>query len=134
MRRRVYLDASALVKLIARERESEALTEYLGVDSAIATSVIAAVEVPRAARAAERSDRVTELATRLIESCDLVELDAITRSLAARAEPDRLRSLDAIHLASALAIRDVLDAFVSYDQRLGDAARAAGLAVVSPER
>lgn len=114
MRRRVYLDASALVKLIARERESEALAEYLGVDAAIATSVIAAVEVPRAARAAERSDRVTELATRLIESCDLVELDAITRSLAARAEPDRLRSLDAIHLASALAIRDVLDAFVTY--------------------
>lgn len=134
MRRRVYLDASALVKLIAWERESDALAGYLGADSAIATSVVAAVEVPRAARVAERSGRMVELAARLIESCDLVELDATTRSAAASAEPDRLGSLDAIHLASALAIRDVLDAFVTYDRRLGEAAGAAGLTVASPGR
>jgi predicted nucleic acid-binding protein len=43
-----------------------------------------------------------------------------------------LRTLDAIHLASALAIRDELEAFVTYDSRLADAARSAGLSVISP--
>jgi predicted nucleic acid-binding protein len=47
--------------------------------------------------------------------------------------PPRLRSLDAIHLASALAIGDYPEAFVTYDERLADAARAVGLKVLTPE-
>jgi len=45
-----------------------------------------------------------------------------------------LRSLDAIHLAAAMSIREVLVAFVTYDHRLLDAATATGLPITTPGR
>lgn len=62
----------------------------------------------------------------------IVELDETIASAAARVEPPSLRSLDAIQLASALAIGEELEAVVTYDRRMADAARAAGLAVMAP--
>lgn len=62
----------------------------------------------------------------------LIELDAATARFAGELEPAALRSLDAIHLASALAVADELEAFITYDSRLADAARNAGLTVVTP--
>jgi predicted nucleic acid-binding protein len=62
----------------------------------------------------------------------VIDLDPSIASRAGVIEPVALRSLDAIHLASALELGDELDAFVTYDARQADAARELGLSVVSP--
>jgi predicted nucleic acid-binding protein len=62
----------------------------------------------------------------------LVEVDAHISTAAASVEPPSLRALDALHLASALALGAELDVLVTYDVRLADAARAAGIEVVAP--
>lgn len=63
---------------------------------------------------------------------EVIELDAALAGRAATLEPRSLRSLDAIHLASALTVFDELDAFVTYDGRLAEAAHSHGLNVVAP--
>ena len=128
---RPYADASALVKLLLREPESDALRSYLLARPDPATSRISAVEVARAMARAEGSPQDEALAA-LWERTLFVEVDASLADSAARLEPPALRSLDAIHLASALALADELEAFVTYDARQADVARAVGLEVVSP--
>ncbi|MEX2211249.1 MAG: PIN domain-containing protein [Gaiellaceae bacterium] len=123
----LYLDSSALVKLVADEPESAALQVIVG-GASLVSSEIARVEVARAARRHAAEDVGRELLDRLFE----VELTAEILEAAAAAEPPELSSLDAIHLASALANSDGIDAFVAYDERLLAAAEAAGLAVASP--
>lgn len=129
--RRVYLDASALVKLVITEIESDALALYLADDPVRLSSRIAAVEVRRV------SDRQDERAAApnvnaVLASLTFIDLDAELAEAAGVVEPRTLRSLDAIHLASAWAVREELDALVTYDVRLADAARAAGMTVVAP--
>jgi predicted nucleic acid-binding protein len=68
----------------------------------------------------------------LIATVELLELDGEVARRAGELTPATLRSLDAIHLASALVIAPEVDAVVAYDTRLAAAARAAGLAVVAP--
>jgi predicted nucleic acid-binding protein len=129
---RFYLDASALVKLVITEAESSALHGYLGGSSGIFSSRIGEVEVRRVVgrqREVDAHDRVESLMRRI----ELLELDADVARRAAALGPVTLRSLDAIHLASALAIAPELDAVIVYDVRLADAARLAGLPVVAPE-
>jgi uncharacterized protein len=129
--RRVYVDASALVKLIRSEPETEALVAFLANDSFVLTSRLAQVEVRRAvARIAEPGD--DEHARRVLEGLPLIEVDAAVADVAGSALPVSLRSLDAVHLASALSVRGELDALVTYDVRLADTARGAGLTVVAP--
>jgi predicted nucleic acid-binding protein len=123
----LYLDSSALVKLVAEEPESAALQLTVG-DEALMSSEIARVEVARAARRHAAEEVGRELLDRLFE----VELTVEILEAAAVAEPPELSSLDAIHLASALEQRDGIDCFVAYDERLLAAAEAAGLAVASP--
>ena len=123
----LYLDSSALVKLVAVEVESAALRELVG-EQSLVSSEIARVEVTRAARRHAAHDAGRELLERLLQ----VELTVVILEAAAVAEPPELSSLDAIHLASALAQRDGIDYFVAYDERLLAAAEAAGLAVASP--
>ena len=118
------------MKLILEERESRVLREYLVVRSPPITSRVATVEVTRAiARVTTPSaDALAELWRRT----EFVELDAEIAQSAGGIGPPALRSLDAIHLASALALAEELEAFVTYDARLADAARALGLTVVAP--
>jgi predicted nucleic acid-binding protein len=124
-----YLDSSALIKLIAQETESEALARAVSGLTSQASSELAVVEVNRRARyfgpAAEARSRDVLADTRL-RPIDRAILDH-----AAQLDPLRLRSLDAIHLATALSL-DGLDVFISYDERLNHAASAAGLNVESP--
>ena len=123
-----YVDASALVKLIVDEAESQALRSYLMGDSKIITSRLAAVELLRAI------NRTTYVAPAevapLLASVEFIELDASISRAAGALSPPALRSLDAIHLASALHVET--DVLVTYDVRLAEAARSHGLPVVSP--
>lgn len=126
-----YLDASALVKLIVAEPESGALRRYLGERPRIISSRIAEVEL-RCAVARQDEIDAGDRVSSLIATVELLELDAEVARRAGELNPATLRTLDAIHLASALVIAPEVDAVVAYDTRLAAAARAAGLAVVAP--
>lgn len=131
--RTIYLDSSAIVKLVVRERESDALETYLG-DAEIVSSQIAHVEVPRAAFVRTGKSEVLARAESLLSTFSLVPLDEELRRSAARARPADLRSLDAIHLASCLRLRARLDAIVCYDRRLTAALEGARFPVEMPGR
>jgi predicted nucleic acid-binding protein len=129
-----YLDSSAIVKLAVDETESSALRRWVTEHAANFTSRVAHVEVPRALR--RKGPVSVELGRDALDhalgALSVIELDASIAETAAGLSPDGLRSMDAIHLASALSVASELEAFVTYDLRLADAARAAGLAVVVP--
>ena len=116
----VYLDSSAIVKLVVREAESRALRTALVARRQRATSEIAIVELRRAQA--------------VLAGLHLVRLDAEILNLAGEIEPAELRSLDAIHLASALALGSAIDVFIAYDRSLTKAAAANGLQTLSPRR
>jgi predicted nucleic acid-binding protein len=125
----LYLDASALVKLVQVEPESHALTAEAARWRAHATSVVGMVETKRAARRVRADERRLEA---VIARVALLELDEGVRQLAAELEPAELRTLDALHLASALSLEDDLGAFACYDARLAAAAAREGIGVLSP--
>lgn len=127
-----YLDASAIVKLATREPESRALRTWLADRSPLVTSRISTVEVARAVGRTAAVARGLAAVREAFATLAVAELDAVLADRAADLEPPILRSLDAIHLATALMLADELPAFVTYDARLADAARAAGLEVVAP--
>lgn len=127
-----YLDSSALVKLVVHERESEALAQFLAGHQYTASSELALVEVVRAvlnqgADAIARADAT-------LAAIDLLRLNVPILKVAARLDPPVLRSLDAIHLAAALELGAELEALVTYDGRMANAARQLGIAVVMPGR
>lgn len=125
-----YLDASAIAKLVLREPESEHLRRALEAWPRRATSRLAVVELVRAVRRTDPS--LEPHARRVLASVDLVgDTDRILFA-AAQLGPPSLRTLDAIHLASALRERRVVTAFVSYDDRQLEAATALGLPAVAP--
>ncbi|MBA3687490.1 MAG: type II toxin-antitoxin system VapC family toxin [Chloroflexi bacterium] len=126
----VYLDASALAKLILVEPESVALRSLLRENPDRFTSRVAQVEVTRAVL--RYPDTKQAPVRDAFAGVEIIELDAALAARAATIGPTGLRSLDAIHLASALALGAELDAFITYDARQADAARAAGLEVVAP--
>jgi predicted nucleic acid-binding protein len=130
--RLTYLDTSAIVKLILREAETVALRRFLRPRPQRASSALSRVEVLRAI--ARTSSDPSDLARGrdLLESFDLVLMSDEVLAVAAALEPATLRSLDAIHLASALSIAAGLESLVTYDERLGEAARLAGLPVQTP--
>ena len=126
----VYLDASALVKLIAPEVESAAMAGFVAEHRSQSTSVVGLVEVRRAAarRPGVAAARVEDVLGRVAG----IALEPPTLAAAATIGPATLRTLDAIHLASASVLGADLEAFVTYDRRLADAARAIGMPVASP--
>ena len=127
--RRAYFDASALVKLSHVEPYSQALVDYLEENPIEAsTSIIANVEVRRALR------RAGAASDEAVRGFYLVALNEEISEKAAQLGSPLVRSLDAIHLATALAIADQQLEFITYDDRQADAARAAGLKVVQPGR
>lgn len=126
----VYLDASAIVKLVADEEHSAPARRYVEASDRVATSRVGLVEATRAIRRRILADPVD--LERLTGTIAVLELTGSMSAVAATLAPPTLRSLDAIHVATALEFGGELDAFVTYDDRLADAARAAGLPVVSP--
>jgi predicted nucleic acid-binding protein len=128
----LYVDSSALVKLVVREPESEALRELLSSREDLVSSAVAVVEVVRAARRASDSPEIADRARRVVRALHLLAVDLRLLESAAELEPVSMRSLDAIHLASALSLKDELEAVVVYDQRLAAAAESVGLPVLTP--
>ncbi len=127
----VYLDSSALVKLVVAEPESTALRLYLVDHRERVSSALAHVEVCRAVRRKGASEAALRRAAQVLARIGLVAVDEPLLRDAAALSPTGLRSLDAVHLATALSL-DGLDAVVTYDRRFDEAASEAGLAVESP--
>jgi predicted nucleic acid-binding protein len=127
----VYADTSALVKVVLDERESAALVAYVStVGRRFVSSALVTVEAVRAVRIGAGSAEAESVMASILTGVSRVAItDAVLRR-AAVLEPADLRSLDAIHLATALELE--LAEMVVYDRRLADAARAHGLTVVSP--
>jgi predicted nucleic acid-binding protein len=128
----IYLDTSAIVKLVAAEKESPALIEWLNrrPDEDLATSAIGHIELIRAA-ARSGSDAAAR-ARDVASTIDTLVLTDTIAAAAAAIPPAELRTLDAIHLATAHTHRRVLAALCAYDRRLLDAAESQGLPIVSP--
>ena len=125
-----YLDSSALFKLVVEEPESRALRDALLQWPRRASSRIAVVEVLRGVR---RRDAGAELlARRVLSNVALIAVGNRVLVVASTLGPPALRSLDAIHLASALRLGADLTAFVSYDARQLEAAAALRLPVSAP--
>lgn len=131
-----YADASALVKLVRGEAETAALGTFLaGAD--IVSSELVLTEVPRAVHRAASDDPTLPLdalmatADDVLQTLALLPIDrALLLAAGALAEPT-LRALDAIHIASAVAVLPI-DGFVTYDERQAAAARLAGLRTIAP--
>ena len=124
-----FVDASALVKLVVLEPESLAVRRWYIETEQVLTSRLGVIEAYRSIT--RRAHDPAHLRV-ILRSIEVFELDADIAARAMRVSPDILRTLDAIHIATALAIGPTLDAFVTYDDRQAEAARTAGLAVVRP--
>ena len=131
----IYLDSSALVKLVRHERETPDLLAWLRerASAALVSSCLAEVEVARAIRRYDPTAlaNIPGVMARLYR----VEIDARIRAMAAAYEDAALRSLDAIHLATAEFLAresQDLEAFVAYDERLLVAAERRDLVVAMP--
>jgi predicted nucleic acid-binding protein len=132
----IYLDSAAVVKLVRQEANSADLVTWLNAhdDAPLVSSSLVEVEVPRALRrsAPQALVGVPAAVGRLFR----LEIDSTIRATAAAFAEPTPRSLDAIHLATALVLTNEsgaeLLAFVTYDRRLLDAAKAAGLPTASP--
>ena len=128
----IYLDSSALVKLALTEPESAALTRWLAErpDQPLVSSALHRAKVPRAVWRAEPG--ALPRSYRLLKRIARVALTADVLDNSATLPPQALGAAPAIHLASALALKRDLTAFVAYDEHLLAAAKAAGLPVTSP--
>ena len=126
----IYLDTSALMKLVWPEQGTEAADAFIGDREDLVSSTLLTVEARRAAARVEPAalPRVDLLLGRV----ELIHMSDAVIETASRLPDPMLRSLDAIHLATALLIRDDLDALLSYDDRLLAAASAHGLPTATP--
>ena len=128
----IYLDSAAVVKLVHAEPESPALRAWLDerAETGWVSSVLVEIESFRAL-ARYAPDAVTRLHP-VLDQIDLIDLSLRVRVLAQTIRPATVRSLDAIHLGTAITIRRSLISFVTYDKRLSNAAITAGLPTDSP--
>lgn len=128
----IYCDTSALVKLVIVERETADFLSWLAelAEPSITSSVLARTELVRAVRG-HGQEKVAK-ARVLLTGLSFVALDEELVDEAADAEPPALRSLDALHVTTAQRIGSTLGAVVTYDKRMIEAARAAGLTVHHP--
>lgn len=125
----LYIDTSALVKLVLDERESENLRLIVGAHELV-SSQISITELIRTV--ARNQPASVDAARELLGSVTLVTLSENLSARAAWVKPPSLRSLDAIHIATAASLQPELEALVTYDKKMGEAARLAGLPVASP--
>lgn len=126
----IYLDTSALVKLVLIERESRALRTFLRQEPEQYSCGLARTELLRAVQRGGQAARAE--ARHVLGALQLVQLDAALLDAAGLLAPVTLRSLDAIHLAAAVLLGSALTALVTYDTRMAEGAAALGLAVVAP--
>ena len=128
--RATYLDSSAIVKLVVAEPESQALRAHLRRRRPLVSSALARTEVLRALLPAGgiAMSRSREVLRRL----DLVRINDRVLDMAGTLEPAQVRSLDAIHLATAQLLGEDLAQVVTYDDRMAEAARSLGLKTTSP--
>ena len=124
------MDSSAIVKLAVAEPESKALRGYLSrrqplVSSALARTEVARALMPSGPEAVARGHEV-------LQRIELLRVNDRVLSDAGRMTPADLRSLDAIHLASARQLGSAVKQIVTYDERMAGAAQASGWSVVAP--
>jgi len=128
----LYMDTSALVKLVQAEDESPALRAYLGQGETVATSALSDAELMRAAQR-KGKDHVIQART-VMDALPIISITApILRSAGSVLPGTHLRTLDAIHLATAMALPD-LTRICTYDARMIDSAQLLGLSCISPRR
>jgi uncharacterized protein len=130
----IYLDSCALVKLVSPAPETAALERYLRerADQRHVASALVRTEVRRALRRIEAPARMVATADKLLAAVITISIrDELLDAAGRLAEPG-LRSLDAIHLATAQSLGAALTAFVTYDRRLLSAADGAGLPTATP--
>ncbi len=125
-----YLDSSAIVKLVVREAESAALSRFLRRRRPLVSSALSRVEVERACLAL--GNAVRERSLDVLGRLDLMRINERVLALAGGLLPTELRSLDAIHLATATLFGDSLGSLVTYDVRMGNAAHSLGWRVAAP--
>ena len=131
MSRIVYLDSSAILKLVFAEPESSPLRDFLKAWPDRVSSTLARIEVTRIVARVEAPLPLRD-AQRILRSLNLVRIDDQIVAAAASLEPRGLRSLDAIHLATARLLGHHLAGMVVYDLRLASAARQTGITVWAP--
>ena len=125
-----YLDSSAVTKLVAREAETPRLRGALAEWPRRVSSKLVRVEVMRAAL--KRGKRQTVTARVALDDLVLLSIDDRVVDIATALDPPPLRALDAIHVATALSLGNELGALITYDLRMQEAARTAGIRVVAP--
>jgi len=128
----LYLDSSALVKVVVGEPETGALLTLLTQWPERVSSALARLEILRALGRARAGAAARRRASAVLARIALVRIDDAVLDSAARLSPPHLRSLDAIHLATALSLGDDLGALATYDTRLAGAATAARVRVLAP--
>lgn len=132
----LYVDASALVKLVRDEPESGSLRALLA-GAELVSSGLVLVEIPRAVRRAAAYDPDLPLPAlighvgELLDAVALAPVDHGVLATAGAIDEPALGSLDAIHVVTAASLAPI-DAFVGYDERQSAAARLAGLRTVAP--
>lgn len=129
---RTYLDTSALAKLVARERESDALRDYLEQirSDTFFTAAITRTELVRAARRVDAALLTT--VRHVLDALAIIDITTGVLDAAALLDPPALRSLDAIHLVAARRAGAELRGVITYDSRMTDAARSLVIPVVAP--
>lgn len=126
-----YLDSSALMKLVRVEHESAALRNFVSSVGRV-SSDLAFVELSRTARRISAEPKeMLQTVSKVIAATALVPLNRQIAISASDIEEPGLRALDAIHIATALALPSA-DGFVTYDERQAAAARLCGLDVFAP--
>ena len=128
-----YLDASAIVKLVVQEAETGALERDAATRDGLITSRLSAAEVMRAARRIPRR-RLAQQVSDVLDSFVLVAITTPVLDASGTMSPGELRTLDAIHLATALSLEIPDLDFITYDDRLARAATAHELHVAQPGR
>jgi predicted nucleic acid-binding protein len=125
-----YVDSSAIVKLAVREPESDALRKYLRRRRPLVSSALARTEVLRSLLPG--GETALAAGRRVLERVDLVRVNDRVLNLAATLPPLELRTLDAIHLATAARLGPDLGEIITYDERMAAAARSMGFKASSP--
>ena len=128
-----YIDSSALLKLAVREAETSALEADLAERDGLLVSRLGVIECRRAAARASKS-RLLQTLEQVLDAVYLLEITVAILDRAAELRPTVMRTLDAIHLATALSVNDRDLDVITYDDRMADAARENGLRVVQPGR